>query len=77
MNVKHNNAFLISLNFFSINLCCQAARTINAFLVKKTELNGMTAYQERTDLLNKVIANFVDKLYYHIVALFENMVNFF
>lgn len=34
----------------------------------------MSVYQEQTEMLNKVIENFVDKLYYHIVALFENMV---
>lgn len=61
----------------SINLCCQSARALNAFLMKKTDLSGMTAYQERIEELNRVTADFVDKLYSHITALFDMMVGDF
>lgn len=36
----------------------------------------MEAYQQRIDILQKVSDDFVDKLNSHIMALFENMVNF-
>lgn len=64
-----------NLNIFcSINLCSQAARILNQFMNKKTELNGMEAYKQQIDLLQKVSGNFVDKLNSHIAALFDNIV---
>uniref|UniRef100_A0A915CXN2 Exocyst complex component Sec3 PIP2-binding N-terminal domain-containing protein n=1 Tax=Ditylenchus dipsaci TaxID=166011 RepID=A0A915CXN2_9BILA len=57
----------------SINLCCQAARVLNSFLSKKTELTPMGAYQDRLEQMNKVTADFVDRLYSHTTTLFDNM----
>uniref|UniRef100_A0AC34QVY9 Exocyst complex component Sec3 PIP2-binding N-terminal domain-containing protein n=1 Tax=Panagrolaimus sp. JU765 TaxID=591449 RepID=A0AC34QVY9_9BILA len=57
----------------SINQCCTAARAMNHFLNKKTELTTMSAYQSRVAELNVVRNEFVDKLFSHVSALFDNM----
>ncbi|KAH7724485.1 putative exocyst complex component Sec3 [Aphelenchoides avenae] len=57
----------------SINRCCQSARAVNNFLSKKTQLNSMAAYQERMEVLHTITDDFVDKLYSHVIALFDNM----
>ena len=59
----------------SINQCCIAARAMNNFLNKKTELNSMVAYQSRVAEINQVRNEFVDKLFSHISALFDKMVS--
>lgn len=61
----------------SINQCCLAARAMNQFLNKKSELCSMSAFQSRIDELNIVRDEFVDKFFSHITALFERMVRSF
>ncbi|KAI1710586.1 exocyst complex component sec3 domain-containing protein [Ditylenchus destructor] len=59
----------------SINLAGQAANALSMFLSKaaKTELTPMGAYQERLEAMNKITADFVDRLYSHTSAIFDNM----
>ncbi|KAL7079889.1 hypothetical protein ACQ4LE_000869 [Meloidogyne hapla] len=57
----------------SINLCCQAARIIDHFITKKSELNSMQAYHSRIEMLNKITSEFVDRFYAHISTIFGNM----
>uniref|UniRef100_A0A914Y6L1 Exocyst complex component Sec3 C-terminal domain-containing protein n=1 Tax=Panagrolaimus superbus TaxID=310955 RepID=A0A914Y6L1_9BILA len=57
----------------SINQCCLAARAMNQFLNKKSELCSMAAFQSRVDELNVLRDEFVDKFFSHIAALFERM----
>ncbi|KAF7634516.1 Sec3-PIP2_bind domain-containing protein [Meloidogyne graminicola] len=57
----------------SINLCSQAARIVDHFITKKTELNSMNAYHSRVEMLNKITSEFVDRFYAHISAIFGNM----
>uniref|UniRef100_A0A914MHC0 Exocyst complex component Sec3 PIP2-binding N-terminal domain-containing protein n=1 Tax=Meloidogyne incognita TaxID=6306 RepID=A0A914MHC0_MELIC len=57
----------------SINLCCRAARIIDHFITKKSELNSMQAYHSRIEMLNKITSEFVDRFYAHISTIFGNM----
>ncbi|CAK5111580.1 unnamed protein product [Meloidogyne enterolobii] len=57
----------------SINLCCRAARIIDHFISKKSELNSMQAYHSRIEMLNKITSEFVDRFYAHISTIFGNM----
>lgn len=59
----------------SISRCCAAARALQAFTSSKVKLtmHSMVAYKERSEQLNQITDQFIEKLVAHLSALFSNL----
>uniref|UniRef100_A0A8R1XYQ7 Sec3-PIP2_bind domain-containing protein n=1 Tax=Onchocerca volvulus TaxID=6282 RepID=A0A8R1XYQ7_ONCVO len=59
----------------SISRCCAAARALQAYSAAKvnSSMHLMVAYKERTEQLNQLTDQFIEKLMAHMSALFSNL----